>query len=108
MKYAFIQQQSAQYPITLLCRITNMSRSTYYDRKKRGPKVIPPEEMVLRLRMKELFKVSRDSLGSRTMMENLQAEGFDVGREKTRSLMESMNLKVRKKCKYKVTTDSKQ
>ena len=84
-----------------------MSRSTYYDRKSRGTKVIPPEEMVLRRRMKALFKASRDSLGSRTLMENLQAEGFDVGREKTRNLMKSMKLKVKQKRKYKVTTDSK-
>jgi transposase InsO family protein len=107
VKYAFIQQQSGKYPITLLCRMTNMNRSTYYDRKKRGPKVIPPEEMALRRRMKELFKASRDSLGSRTLMENLQAEGFDIGREKTRNLMASMKLKVKRKRKYKITTDSK-
>jgi transposase InsO family protein len=57
--------------------------------------------------MKELFRGSRDSLGSRTLMENLQKEGFTLGRDRTRRLMKVLNLKVKQKCKYKVTTDSK-
>jgi len=57
--------------------------------------------------MKALFAASRGSLGSRTMAENLQRQGFEIGRDKTRRLMKSLKLKVRRKRKYKVTTDSK-
>ena len=57
--------------------------------------------------MKELFAASRDSLGSRTMMNNLREEGFDIGRDRTRRLMKALQLKVKQKRKYKVTTDSK-
>src|SRR5680860_847219 len=52
--------------------------------------------------MKALFAASRGSLGSRTMMKNLCQEGFEIGRDRTRRL----NLKVRQKRKYRVTTDS--
>ncbi|TNF96109.1 MAG: IS3 family transposase [Gammaproteobacteria bacterium] len=107
VKYAFIQEQVTLYPVTLLCRITGVTHSSYYDWRRRGPKVIPAGEMALRRRMKELFIASRESLGSRTLMENLQSEGFEVGRDKVRRLMKSMKLKVRKKRKYKITTDSK-
>ena len=61
----------------------------------------------MRRRMKELFRASRDSLGSRTLAKNLRKEGFTIGRDKTRRLMKVLNLKVKQKCKYKVTTDSK-
>jgi transposase InsO family protein len=57
--------------------------------------------------MKALFVASRESLGSRTMMKNLRAEGFEIGRERTRTLMKALNLKVKIKRQYKVTTDSK-
>jgi transposase InsO family protein len=57
--------------------------------------------------MKELFKASRDSLGSRTLMKNLREEGFKMGRYRTRRLMKALNLKVKQKRRYKVTTDSK-
>ena len=67
--------------------------------------MIPPEELSLRRRTKELFKASRDSLGSRVMMKNLRDEGFEIGRARTRSLMKALNLKVKQKGKYRVTTD---
>ncbi len=57
--------------------------------------------------MKALFAASRESLGSRTMMEKLREEGFEIGRERTRNLMKAMKLKVKQKRKFKVTTDSK-
>jgi transposase InsO family protein len=106
VKYAFIKAQSTHYPVTVLCRVMGVYRSPYYDWKARGAKVIPAEELLLRRRMKALFVASRDSLGSRTLMNNLQGEGFAVGRYKVRTRMQAMNLQVKQKCKYKVTTDS--
>ena len=41
------------------------------------------------------------------MMKNLHKEDFEIGRNRTRRLMKRLNLKVRQKRKYKVTTDSK-
>lgn len=57
--------------------------------------------------MKELFAASRGSLGSRMMKKNLRQEGFEIGRERVRRLMKTLNLKVRRKRKFKATTDSK-
>ena len=56
--------------------------------------------------MKEQFAASRGSLGSRMMMKNLRQEGFEIGRDKTRRLMKSLQLKVKQKRKFKVTTYS--
>lgn len=107
MKYAFVQRQSKFYPVTMLCRVIGVRRSPYYDWKARGAKIIPPEELMLRRRMKALFTASRDSLGSRMLMKNLREEGFTIGRDRARRLMKALNLKVKAKRKYKVTTDSK-
>lgn len=41
------------------------------------------------------------------MMRNLRDEGFESGRERVRRLMKRMNLQVKAKRRYKVTTDSK-
>lgn len=107
MKYGFIREHASGYPVNMLCRLLGVQRSTYYDWKDRPGKVIPPEELALRRRMKVLFVTSRESLGSRMMMENLRGEGFDIGRDRTHRLMKALNLKVKLKRKYKVTTDSK-
>ena len=91
----------------LLCRQLGVQRSVYYEWRAQPCKIIAPEELVLRRRMKELFAASRGSLGSRMMMKNLRQEGFEIGRDKTRRLMKRLGLKVKLKRKYKVTTDSK-
>lgn len=107
MKYAFIRDHGNDYPVKLLCRMLSVQRGAYYDWRAQPGKVVPPQELALRRRMKTLFAASRDSLGSRTMMRNLRDEGFEIGRDKTRRLMKALNLKVKQRCKYKVTTDSK-
>ena len=85
-----------------------VQRSAYYAWCERPGKVIAPEELVRRRRMKELFAASRASLGSRMMMRKLREEGFAIGRERVRCLMKTLELKVKAKRKYKVTTHSKQ
>jgi putative transposase len=107
VKYAFVQRHSTQYPVTMLCRVIGVKRSPYYDWKARGGKVIGPEELVLRRRMKALFAESRQSLGSRRMSKKLVEEGFEIGRYRAHRLMKAMSLVVKAKRKYKVTTDSK-
>ena len=107
MKYGFIREHAERWPVVHLCRLLGVQRSAYYDWQDRPCKVIPPEELALRRRMKELFRASRDSLGSRTLMKNLCEEGFEIGRGRTRRLMKVLNLKVKHKRKYKATTDSK-
>ncbi len=107
MKYRFIRRHAEDYPVNMMCRLLNVHRSAYYGWRKQPCKVIPPQEMALRRRMKELFSASRESLGSRMLMENLCKEGFTIGRERTRNLMKSLDLKVKHKRKFKITTDSK-
>lgn len=107
MKYGFIREHENHWPVVHQCRLLGVQRSAYYDWRNRPGKVIPPEEMALRRRMKELFVLSRESLGSRTMMENLRKEGFGIGRDRTRRLMRLLKLRVNPKRKYKATTNSK-
>lgn len=84
-----------------------VSKSAYYDWLKRPATVIPEEELHLFRRMKELFKASRQSLGSREMMKNLREEGFNIGRYRVRQLMKKLGLKVAQRQAYKVTTKRK-
>ena len=106
MKYGFIRDHARQWPVTQVCRQLGVQRSAYYDWRAHPGKRVPPEELALRRRMKALFAASRGSLGSRTMTANLCQEGFEIGRDKTRRRMKQLQLKVKPKRKYKVTTDS--
>jgi transposase InsO family protein len=106
VKYAFIESQSKEYPVTLICRVMAVKRSSYYDWHGRGGRVIAAEELQLRRRIKALFATSRESLGSRRLMRGLREENFDIGRYRVRRIMKSLGLVVKHKRKYRITTDS--
>ena len=87
MKYRFIQQQSEGRFVSQLCRIMKVSTSAYYAWRKRPVILITADELHLYRRTKALFVASRESLGNRELMKKLRIEGFQIGRYKTRSLM---------------------
>ena len=107
MKYAFIKQHAENYPVQKLLALLEVKKSSYYDWKGKEADVICAEEFRLCQRMKALFEASRQSLGSRMMVKQLRAEGFDIGRYRVRKLMKKLNLIVKTKRKYQITTDSK-
>lgn len=88
-------------------RVMGLSRSAYYDWKKRPGKLIPTEDLMLWRRIKALLERSRSSLGSREIMKKLREEGFKIGRYRVRKLMKKMKLVVRQRVAYKVTTNRK-
>ncbi len=90
-----------------MCSVMQVSRSAYYAWLKRPVKLITAEDLHLYRRAKTLFKRSRESLGYRELCKNLRKEGFEIGTYRTRKLMETLNLKVKQRVAYKVTTKRK-
>ena len=76
--------------------------SGYYAWKKRPGVLISADDLRLYRKAKELFKASRESLGSRELSKKLKSEGFNVGRERTRTIMKKLKLIVRQRVAYKV------
>ncbi len=104
MIFNFIKDESVRFPALKLCEVMQVSSSAYYAWRKRPGTLISAETLHLHHRMKALFRQSRDSLGSREMMKKLREEGFRIGRYKVRHLMAKLNLIVKQRVAYKVTT----
>ena len=81
-----------------------VSHAAYYAWRKRPAKVITADELNLYRRIKQLFQLSRGSLGARTLMKQLRKEGFNIGRHRVRALMKRLKLRVVQRQAYKVTT----
>jgi len=84
-----------------------VSKSAYYDWKQRPGVVIHADTLKLYRLMKQLFQDSRASLGSREMMKALHKEDYKIGRYRVRTLMKKLNLIVKQRTAYKVTTQRK-
>lgn len=85
-----------------------VGKSAFYAWRVRPPTLIAAADLHLHRRVKELFHASRDSLGSRELAKKLRQEGFTISRERTRQLMKKLNLVVKQRVAYKVTTKRKQ
>ena len=109
MRFDFIRQQMKAYPVTVLCKVMRVSRSGFYDFLKRFKHGFgnDPEEEVIKSRVRQLFKLSKSSYGSRRMAKKLTREGYRVGRYKARRLMRDLGLKAKAPRRFKVTTDSR-
>jgi putative transposase len=91
-----------------MCRVLEVSRSGFYDylnrgRSRSGP---DPEQVALESRVKEIFRESKKTYGSRRMLEQLKKAGYPIGRYRVRGLMRKLGLKAKEPRRYKVTTDS--
>jgi putative transposase len=107
MRYDFIRQQMKAYPVTVLCRVMQVSRSGFYDYCRHyQDRSNDPTQQALESRIKSIFKESKGTYGSRRILEKLKAEGHHIGRYRVRSLMRKLQLKAKTPKRYKVTTDS--
>jgi putative transposase len=108
VRYAFIMQHQATWPIAVLCEVLDVSRSGFYVYAQR--QVTPGrahDEVALLARVRAIHTETRQSYGSRRMAKQLQAEGFSVGRYKARRLMQEAGVAVRHRKRCPVTTDSR-
>ena len=108
MKYAFITQHKNTYPISLQCRVLGVSRQGYYHYNTvTANKQKTAEHQEMLEWVKEIALRSDFSYGSRRIKKALNALSYCVSRNKARKLMCEAGVSVRRKKKYKVTTDSK-
>ncbi len=103
----FIRQERKAYPVSLLCKVMEVSRSGFYDYVSRckNPRINIYEKRLQR-KVLEIFYFSKKTYGSRRILAELRSKGLTIGRYKVRSLMKKLNLMVRAPKRYKVTTDS--
>ncbi|MCX4025326.1 IS3 family transposase [Spartinivicinus marinus] len=83
-----------------------MDRSYYYEYVEKTKKKPATETTKLEETLIALFNKHKGNYGSRRLAKELQELGFEIGRYKVRTLMKKLNLKVKIKTKYKITTVS--
>jgi putative transposase len=109
LRYAFIAEAQSSWPVSVLCEVMQVSRSGFYAYAHRqAHRTLDRVKWELLARVKAIAAETRHSYGSRRMAQQLQEEGFSVGRAKARRLMQEAGVSVRRPrtCKP-VTTNSR-
>ena len=107
MRYVFIRAEKANYPVTVLCRVLQVSRPGFYAWCKRPESEHAKTSRELRVKIRAVHEKSRRTYGSPRVHATLASEGARVGRARVAKLMRSEGLYARRKRRFVRTTDSR-
>lgn len=106
MRYGFIDAERAHYPVTVLCRVMQVSKSGFYAWLDRTPSARAKASAKLQEAIKAVFATSRETYGSPRIHAELVELGVEVSKSRVEREMRVMGLLARRPKKFRVTTDS--
>ena len=106
MRYHFIDAEKAIYPVTMLCRVLQVSRSGFYAWQRRPMSPRAEETRRLDAEIKSLFAASKRRSGSPKIARALNDRGWKVGENRVARRMRQLGLRSIVRRRFKVTTHS--
>ena len=73
MRFVFIRAEKASYPVTVLCRVLEVTRSGYYAFEKREPSARARADAQLVVKIRAVHTRGRRKYGSPRVYEKLTA-----------------------------------
>jgi transposase InsO family protein len=106
MIYAFIEAEHTRYPVKTMCKVLGVSRSGYYEWRRREPSRRAREDAVLTTEIADIFEMSRQSYGRHRIGAELRDRGHRCGHNRVGRLMRQAQLRVRHRQSRPRTTQS--
>ena len=100
MKFAFIAAEKAFYPVGVLCKVLEVSRSGFYAWTTRRPPDRAKRDAELAADIDAVHRSSRGTYGSPRVHVELRASGKRVGRKRVERLMRERGLVARQKRRF--------
>ena len=95
------------YPLGLLCRVFDVSRSGFYAALDRPPSQRAQDDERLKIAIKAVHVQTRETYGPLRLLPELVSQGFDTGRDRVVRLRQELGLRCKQKRKFKATTNSR-
>jgi putative transposase len=105
-RYRFIEAEKAHFAVRTLCRVMKVSRSGFYDWRKRKPSRRACANAKLLAVITTIFEASKERYGYRRVLRQLRADGHQAGKHRVARLMRENGLRARRSRAYRATTDS--
>ena len=109
MKYAFIQRHCRMWPVSVQCRVLQVSAAGYHAhlaRRASGAQRRHLSDEALLVHIKALHAETRGAYGWPRIWRSLVARGVPVGKQRVQKLMQLHGIRAKGKRRFKVTTDS--
>lgn len=108
MKYAFIQNHSQQFNLKALCRLLEVSRSSYYGWLQQQQRIQQRQQRQTAFdqAVARLFAKNQGCDGARRLQRQLLAQGFTGNRKTVAASLHRQGLVAKAARKFKATTNS--
>src|ERR1044072_7684759 len=106
MRFAFIKEEKATYPVTALCRTLAVSRAGFYAWFSRPESERDCEDRSLGVLIEASHEGTRGTYGSPRVHADLIADNERVGKKRVARIMQQNSLKARVRRRYRSTTMS--
>ena len=110
MKYAFIQRHRHVWPISVQCRVLQVSVTGYHEHFVRRASDVQRRHLsdeALLVHIKAIHAHTRGGYGWPRTWKELLARGIRVGKDRVQKLMQQHGIRAKGKRRFKLTTDSK-
>ena len=107
MRFAFVQAEKANFPVGLLCRTLQVTKSGFYAWRSRPESDHSKRDRRLKVKIRASHEASKHRYGSPRILEDLKEDGERVSKKRVARLMHEEGLVGRKKRRFVRTTDSK-
>jgi putative transposase len=107
VKFAFIDEEKARWPVDAMCDVLSVSRSGYYAWRGRVPAARTLADAQLVVDIKAAYAVGRGSYGSPRVQRELRKRDKHVGQKRVARLMRREGIRAKRRRRFRVTTDSK-
>ena len=101
-----MKQWRQEFPVEVMSRVFNVSRSGFYAWEGREPSRHAQEDERLKVAIKAAHKRTRQTYGVRRLQPELADDGFVAGRDRIERLRRELGLRCKQKRKFKGTTNS--
>lgn len=102
MKYAIIKLNKAEFPLVALCRVLEVSRSSYYAAQKRPASRRSTEDLALRQKILEVHQQEQRVPGAVKCWRILSEQGVACGKHRVARLRKLEGIESRRKARFRV------
>jgi putative transposase len=107
VKYGFVQEHHRIWPVGAMCRVLLVSRSGYYDWRRRSPSQRQQRREELLTKIRIAYQENRELYGSPRVCRALRIEGETVSRNTVAKLMRAAKIQGKQPRRFvPCTTDS--
>jgi putative transposase len=101
VKYAWIQEQPREFPVSSVCRLLEVSRSGYYEWRGRPPRAHADADQQVETKVQQYFAQGRGTYGTRRIKPLLTQEGLQVSRRRIGRVLAQAGLRCKTRRKSK-------